>query len=198
MSRILTPPPPQSNSALRSKHWQQGPRRPPLQESRSLSKPSPNNQMRIAAKSSVKPHTLYMNNGNKDDKGNFGPKTQSSRDLCIHHYEIQWAMKYLVSIIKCALLQIKKVASQVKKNKHQYCFANISATKARIFIKFYVVVNYYLVSLSSKFHKDPCANARARVVNVRTRDKTCVCVFTTHARAFKDLSSWNLKLKITR
>ena len=131
MSRKPTPPPPQSNSASPSEHWQQGPRRPPLQESRSLSKPSPNNQMRIAAKSSVKPPTFYMNNGNKDDKRNFGPTTQSSRDLCIHHYEIQRAMKYLVSIIKCALLQIKKVASQVKKNKHQYCFANISATKAR-------------------------------------------------------------------
>ena len=29
--------------------------------------------------------------------------------------------------------------------KHQYCFANISVTKAQIFMKFYVVVNYYLV-----------------------------------------------------
>ena len=31
--------------------------------------------------------------------------------------------------------------------------ANISATKARIFIKFNVVVNYYLVSF--EFHEDP-------------------------------------------
>ena len=36
-------------------------------------------------------------------------------------------------------------------NKHQYYFANISVTKARIFMKFYVVVNYYLVSLNLNF-----------------------------------------------
>ena len=29
--------------------------------------------------------------------------------------------------------------------KHHYCFANISATKAQIVMKFYEVVNYYLV-----------------------------------------------------
>ena len=34
--------------------------------------------------------------------------------------------------------------------KDQYCFANISATKARI-MKFYVVVNYYLMSLSFSY-----------------------------------------------
>ena len=33
-------------------------------------------------------------------------------------------------------------------------------------MKFYVVVNYYLVSLSFKFYEDPCTNALARVVNV--------------------------------
>ena len=54
---------------------------------------------------------------------------------------------------------------------HQYCFANISATEARIFMKFYMVVNYYLVILCIKFHSDWCINARARVVNARNRDK---------------------------
>ena len=83
-------------------------------------------------------------------------------------------------------------------NKHQYCFANISGTKARIFMKFYVVVNYYLVSLSFKFHKNPCTNARAHVVNARTRDKTCARAFTARARAFMHESSWNLKLKLPR
>ena len=33
------------------------------------------------------------------------------------------------------------------------CFENISAMKARIFMKFYVVVNHYLVSLSKNFMK---------------------------------------------
>ena len=68
--------------------------------------------------------------------------------------------------------------------KNQYCFANISATKDQIFMKLYVGVNYYLVSLRFKFHEDPCANARALVINVRIRDKTRMCSFTTCARAF--------------
>ena len=66
----------------------------------------------------------------------------------------------------------------------QHCFANISATEARIFMKLYMVINYYLMSVSFKFHEDPCTNARARAVNARTRDKTCACAFTTRARTF--------------
>ena len=50
-------------------------------------------------------------------------------------------------------------------------------------MKNFMVANYYLVSLSFKFHENPFTNARARVVNVHTRDKTCVRAFTTHARA---------------
>ena len=73
--------------------------------------------------------------------------------------------------------------------KHQYCFANISATKARIFMKFYMVVKYYLDSLSFKFHEDPCTNARAGGVNARTRDKTCARAFTTGVRTFMHGSS---------
>ena len=68
--------------------------------------------------------------------------------------------------------------------KHLYFFANISATKARIFIKFCVVVNYYLVSLSFKFHKDSCINAHARVVNARVHVLSQVRAFMTRARAF--------------
>ena len=34
-----------------------------------------------------------------------------------------------------------------------------------------MVVNYYLVNLSFKFHEDPCINARARVVNALAREK---------------------------
>ena len=41
--------------------------------------------------------------------------------------------------------------------------------EARIFMKFYVVVNYYLVSLSLEFHEDLCINARTTVVNARAR-----------------------------
>ena len=49
--------------------------------------------------------------------------------------------------------------------------------------KLYVVVNHYLVTLSFKFHEDPCTNARAQVVNACTRDKMCASAFTTHVRS---------------
>ena len=68
--------------------------------------------------------------------------------------------------------------------KNQYCFANISATKDQIFMKLYVGVNYYLVSLRFKFHEDSFVNARTRGGNARIHDITCVHVFLTHARAF--------------
>ena len=43
----------------------------------------------------------------------------------------------------------------------QYCFANSSAMKAQIFMKFHMVVNYYLLSLNSvvmKIRVQICAN----------------------------------------
>ena len=51
-------------------------------------------------------------------------------------------------------------------------------------MKFYIVVNYYLVKFSFKFHEDPWVKVRARVVNARIRNKTCARAFTTRARAF--------------
>ena len=68
--------------------------------------------------------------------------------------------------------------------KHQYYFANISAMNNQIFMKFYVVVNYYLVSLSFKFNEDLCTNARVQGVNVHTRDRMGVLAFSTFAPAF--------------
>ena len=69
---------------------------------------------------------------------------------------------------RCIIAEIPKIHWKSMIKKHQYYFANISATKAWIFMKFYVVINYYLVGLYLKFHKDSCINARARVVNART------------------------------
>ena len=80
------------------------------------------------------------------------------------------------------------------KNKGQHCFANISTMKARVFLKFYFVINYYLVSISCTFHEDPCTNARAQVLNRCTRDKTCAQAFTARSGAIMHRSSWNLKL----
>ena len=56
-------------------------------------------------------------------------------------------------------------------------------------MKFYGVVNHYLVSLNFKFHEDLGTNARAGGVNARTRDKTCALAFTTGVRAFMHRSS---------
>ena len=55
---------------------------------------------------------------------------------------------------------------------------------ARIFMKFHVVGNYYLVHLSFKFHEDLCIDARTNVVNARAHVLSQVCAFMTHARAF--------------
>ena len=51
-------------------------------------------------------------------------------------------------------------------------------------MKFYMVVNYYLVRFSFKFHKNPSTTAHAQVINARTRDKTCARAFTALSRAF--------------
>ena len=63
-------------------------------------------------------------------------------------------------------------------------------------MKFYVVVNYYLVSLSLKFYEDPCINAYIQVVNARAHVLSRVHAFTTRARAFESVSSYNLELKM--
>ena len=44
---------------------------------------------------------------------------------------------------------------KIKVFKSQYCFANIYVKKPCIFMKFYMVDNYYFMNLSFKFHKDP-------------------------------------------
>ena len=60
--------------------------------------------------------------------------------------------------------------------------SNHTLKTEKIFIRFYVVVNYYLLSLSFKFHGDPCTNARARVIHARTHDKMCARVYTSCTR----------------
>ena len=81
-------------------------------------------------------------------------------------------------------MNVAKIHRKLIITESQFYFANISAREAQIFMKSYMVVNYYLVSLSFKFYDDPFINARARVVNVRTLDKSCARTFTTRARAF--------------
>ena len=52
-------------------------------------------------------------------------------------------------------MNVAKIHRTLMITESEFYFANVSATKARIFMKFFVVVNYYLVSLSFKFHADP-------------------------------------------
>ena len=66
-------------------------------------------------------------------------------------------------------MNVAKIHRKLMITESQFYFANISITKARNFMKSYVGVNYYLVSLNFKFHEDPCINAQVRVVNVRAR-----------------------------
>ena len=48
-------------------------------------------------------------------------------------------------------------------------------------MEFYVVVNYYLVSLNFKFHEDSCINGHARVVKARAHILSQMHAFTTRA-----------------
>ena len=104
----------------------------------------------------------------------------------IHNHSV---IIHLVRLLRCETVKIWKIHWKLKYSESQYCFANISAMEARIFMKFYMVVNYYLVNLSFKFYEDPCINARARVVNARVHVISRVRAFTTRARAFMHGSS---------
>ena len=53
--------------------------------------------------------------------------------------------------------------------KSQYCFANISATKASIFMKFETYIYKIVKNYQMIFRKDPCTDARTRGVNVRAQ-----------------------------
>ena len=56
-------------------------------------------------------------------------------------------------------------------------------------MKFYMVVNYYLVTLTLKFHADRCINARVQVVKARADVLLRLRVFMTGARAFMHRSA---------
>ena len=53
--------------------------------------------------------------------------------------------------------------------KSQYCFANISATEAQIFMKYESHIHKIVKNPQIIFRKDPCRHARTRDVNVRAR-----------------------------
>ena len=71
-----------------------------------------------------------------------------------------------------------------------YCFANISATKAPIFMKFDTWAHKIVKNHQQKFRKDPCTYTRTQRINVRAlrnmraRNETCVRA-TKRTRATK-------------
>ena len=111
-------------------------------------------------------------------------------DLVSKKFHKHSVIIHLWRLWSCIIAEISKIHWKSRIKKHQYCFENISATKAQIFMKFYVVVIYYLVIICIKFHSDLCINARARVVNASTRNKTWARAFTTCVPTFMHRSSW--------
>ena len=63
-------------------------------------------------------------------------------------------------------------------------FCKYVRNKVWTFMKFYVVVNDYLVDLYFKYYEDLCINTRARVVDVRGHILSRVHAFTTCVRTF--------------
>ena len=51
-------------------------------------------------------------------------------------------------------MNVAKIHRKLLITESQFYFADISATEAWIFMKFYMVVKYYLENLSFKFHED--------------------------------------------
>ena len=80
--------------------------------------------------------------------------------------------------------------------KTQDCFANISATKAPIFVKFQTYIHKIVKNQQQIFRKDPCTNARTRGVNVRahvfSRQNARAHVYASCARVCARIFTKNL------
>ena len=79
----------------------------------------------------------------------------STKRLVSKKYHKHSVIIHFVRLLRCETVKIWKIHWKLNYSESQYCFANISAMEALIFMIFFVVVNYYLVSLSLKFHEDP-------------------------------------------
>ena len=73
-------------------------------------------------------------------------------DLVSKKFHKHSVIIHLWRLWSCIIAEISKIHWKSRIKKHQYCFENISATKAQIFMKFYVGVIYYLVIICIKFH----------------------------------------------
>ena len=77
----------------------------------------------------------------------------------------------------------------------QYCFANISATEAQIFMKFETYIHKVVKNHQIIFHKDPCTHARTRDVTVRARVlsrlNACAHIYASCARIYTRIFTKN-------
>ena len=64
-------------------------------------------------------------------------------------------------------MEICKIHRKLMIFKSQYGFANISATKAPIFMKFETYIHKIVKNYQKIFRNDPCTHVRTRCVNVR-------------------------------
>ena len=102
-----------------------------------------------------------------------------------------WNMKYTNKKNMWRLLSVlwwnhKKCIENWRLQKEIYNFVKIAGRKAQIFMKFYVVVTYLLLSLSFKFHEDLLLNSHGRVVNAHAHVLSWVKIVKTWDFYFQD------------
>ena len=109
--------------------------------------------------------------------------------LSSQEYHRQSVIIHILRLLRCIMVKIWKMHWKLKYSENQYCFANISAMKDRIFMKFYMVGNSCLVSLSFKFYEYSYINTNTWVGNAHTHVLSRVRAFTTCVRLFRHRSS---------
>ena len=118
----------------------------------------------------------------------FIPLTYGKISLIHVHFEVVFAKipRHFPYFSKFQIFKIGKIHRKLKINKRQYCFANISATKAPILMKLRTSIHKIVKNHPQIFRKDPCIHTRTWDLNVPRafcRDETRVRTFSPHVRA---------------
>ena len=94
---------------------------------------------------------------------------------------------------RCITMKICKIHWKLMIFKSQNCFANISATKAPIFMKFETYIHKIVKNYHKKNHRDPCTQARMHTSCKRAcahflaAKRARVCLRTVCAHVCTDL-----------
>ena len=86
-------------------------------------------------------------------------------------------------------MNVAKIHKKLMITESQFYFANISATKSRIFMKFKTQAYKILIDHQKKIHKDLCTHMHTRIENAHAHDLARARAFTTVARACVHRSS---------